>query len=455
MSKLPLEGVRIIDSTYVIAMPYACGIMTDLGAEVIKIEGIQHPDRTPAMDAQPDNNGGDDPFNRGSSFNQRNRGKRSLTLDLSQDEGREAFKELVKISDIVVENYTPRVMRRWELEYSDLKKIKPDIIMLSNTAYGHGNGPYSNYPGQATTMEGIHGLTAITGYLDDIPSKAGASYVDFVSTWNGLLAVATALRYRNKTGKGQWIDLGMYQAGCFFNSEYMLDYIANDRENRRIGNRHPSRAPQGCYPCKEEDTWCTLSVGDDQEWHALCQEIGKPELVDDPRFATLLERQQHHDALDETIAKWSVTMDKFEMMERLQSAGVPAGALFTSKDANLSPHYWNRGFLEKLTWPPERDMGTRVLMGRPWQLSKTPLSIREGVHPFGQDNRSILQGLLDYSDAHIAELEQSQVIGDRPIVARYRDSGPPPPPMPAGTPPPQRGNFEVSYDPDYKKLLGI
>ncbi len=455
MSKLPLEGVRIIDSTYVIAMPYACGIMTDLGAEVIKIEGIQHPDRTPAMDAQPDNNGGDDPFNRGSSFNQRNRGKRSLTLDLSQDEGREAFKELVKISDIVVENYTPRVMRRWELEYSDLKKIKPDIIMLSNTAYGHGNGPYSNYPGQATTMEGIHGLTAITGYLDDIPSKAGASYVDFVSTWNGLLAVATALRYRNKTGKGQWIDLGMYQAGCFFNSEYMLDYIANDRENRRIGNRHPSRAPQGCYPCKEEDTWCTLSVGDDQEWHALCQEIGKPELVDDPRFATLLERQQHHDALDETIAKWSVTMDKFEMMERLQSAGVPAGALFTSKDANLSPHYWNRGFLEKLTWPPERDMGTRVLMGRPWQLSKTPLSIREGVHPFGQDNRSILQDLLDYSDAHIAELEQSQVIGDRPIVARYRDSGPPPPPMPAGTPPPQRGNFEVSYDPDYKKLLGI
>ncbi len=454
MSKLPLEGVRIIDSTYVIAMPYACGIMTDLGAEVIKIEGIQHPDRS-GQDAQPDNNGGGDPYNRGGSFNQRNRGKRSLTLDLSQDEGRQAFKELVKISDIVVENYTPRVMRRWELEYSDLKKIKPDIIMLSNTAYGHGSGPYSNYPGQATTMEGIHGLCAITGYNGDMPSKAGASYVDFVSTWNGLLAVATALRYRNRTGKGQWIDLGMYQAGCFFNSEYMLDYIANERENRRIGNRHPSRAPQGCYPCMAEDSWCTLSVGNDQEWQALCREMGKPELVYDPRFATLLERQDHHDALDDIIAKWSVTIDKFEMMERLQSAGVPAGAMFTSKDANLSPHYWNRGFLEKLTWPPERDMGTRVLMGRPWQLSNTPLSIKEGVHPFGQDNRSVLQGLLDYSNEHISDLEHAKVIGDRPIVERYRDSGPPPPPRPAGAPPFQRGNLEVSYDPDYKKLLGI
>ena len=148
-------------------------------------------------------------------------------------------------------------------------------------------------------------------------------------------------------------------------------------------------------------------------------------------------------------------MNKFEMMERLQSAGVPAGALFTSKDTNLSPHYRTRGFLQKLTWPPERGMGTRLLMGRPWQLSKTLLSIREGVHTLGQDNRAVLQGLLDYSDERIAEMEQSQIIGDRPIVAGNRDPSPPPPPRPAGTPPPRRSNFEMSFDPDYKKLLGI
>ncbi len=454
MSKLPLEGVRILDSTYVIAMPYACGIMTDLGAEVIKVEGIQHPDRS-GEDAMPDNDGGGDPFNRGGSFNQRNRGKRSVTLDLSREEGRQTFKELVRISDIVVENYTPRVMRRWEMEYSNLKEIKPDIIMVSNTGYGHGNGPYSTYPGQATTMEGIHGLCAITGYEDDIPSKAGVSYVDFLAAWHGLFAIANALRYRNRTGKGQWIDLGMYQLGCFFTSEYILDYVGNGRTNRRIGNRHPWRAPQGCYPCSEDNTWCTLSVGDDQEWQALCREMGKPELVGDPRFATLPERQQHHDALDEIIAKWSMTVDKFEMMDRLQAVGVPAGAVFTSRDVNLSPHYWDRGFLEKVTWPPERGMGTRVLMGRPWQLSKTPLRISEGVHTLGQDNRSVLQGLLSYSDERITEMEQSEMIGDRPIVAGRRDPGPPPPPRPAGAPPPRRGPFEVSFDNDYKELLGI
>lgn len=454
MSKLPLDGVRVIDSTYVIAMPYACGILADLGAEVIKVEGIQHPDRS-GEDAQPDNDGGEDPFNRGASFNQRNRGKRSLTLDLSREEGRQAFKELVKISDIVVENYTPRVMRRWEMEYSNLKEIKPDIIMVSNTAYGHGAGPYSMYPGQATTMEGLHGHCAITGYKDDIPSKAGVSFVDFLATWHGLFAIASALRYRNRTGKGQWIDLGMYQLGCFFTSEYILDDICNGREAERIGNRHPWRAPQGCYPCKGEDTWCTLSVGNDQEWYALCREMGAPELADDPRFSTLLARQQHHGALDERIARWSMTMEKFEMMERLQSAGVPAGAVFTSRDMNLSPHYWERGFLQKVSWPPGRGMGTRVLMGRPWRLSKTPLAIREGVHTLGQDNRFVLQDLLSYSNERFTRLEQDQITGDRPTVAGRRAPGPPPPASPAGTPPPRRGGFEMEFDAPYKELLAI
>jgi len=455
MTKRPLEGIRIIDSTYVFAMPYACGIMTDLGAEVIKIEGIQHPDRS-ALGGLPDNDGGNDPWNRSATFNQLNRGKRSLTLDLSRDEGRQAFKELVKVSDIVVENYTPRVMRRWEMDYPNLRKIKPDIIMLSNTGYGHSNGPYTQYPGQATTMEGTHGLCWITGYNNDIPSKAGQSFLDFLACWGGLFAVANALHYRNRTGKGQWIDLAMYQLGCYWTGEYILDYIANGREYGRIGNRHPWRAPQGCYPCEGDDTWCTLSVGDDAEWKALCEVMGKAELAGDPRFATPLARQQNHDALDQIISQWSKTLDKYAMMERLQAAGVPAGAVFDAKDVNLSPHNWAHGFLEKVTWPPERgSMGTRALMGRPWKLSKTPLRIVEGVHTLGQDNQYALQGLIGYDDDHMAQLEQTQIIGTRPTVAGRRDNAPPPPPRPAGTPAPRTGNAEVVFDPEYKKLIGI
>ncbi len=455
MATRPLEGIRILDSTYVIAMPYACGIMTDLGAEVIKIEGIQHPDRS-GQGAMPDNDGGNDPFNRGLPLNLINRGKRSLTLDLSREEGRTAFKELVKVTDIVVENYTPRVMRRWEMDYPNLKKIKPDLIMVSNTGYGHSEGPYAQYPGQATTLEATHGHPWITGYLNDIPSKAGASYVDFLSTWSGLFAIASALRYRNRTGKGQWIDLGMYQIGCYCTGEYILDYLANERLNGRMGNRHPWRAPQGCYPCSGGDKWCTLSVGDDTEWQALCKTMGKPELVHDPRFTLPSDRSRNHDALDHIISAWSRTLDKYEMMELLQSAGVPSGAVFDTKDANLSPHYWAHGFLEKVTWPPERgSMGTRALMGRPWKLSKTPLRIVEGVHTLGQDNQYALQGLVGYDDAYMAQLEQTKIIGTRPTVAGRRDNAPPPPPRPAGTPTPRTGNAEVVFDPDYKKLIGI
>ncbi|MBI4311788.1 MAG: CoA transferase [Chloroflexi bacterium] len=454
MTKRPLDGIRIIDSTYVFAMPYACGLMTDLGAEVIKVEGIQHPDRS-AIGGMPDGEGGSDPWNRSGTFNQINRGKRSLTLDLSREDGRAAFKELVKVSDIVIENYTPRVMRRWGMDYPNLKKLKPDIIMLSNTGYGHSDGPYTQYPGQATTMEGTHGLCWITGYNNDIPSKAGQSYLDFLACWNGLFAVASALRYRNRTGKGQWIDLGMFQAACYFIGEYLLDAIANGNENGRMGNRHPWRAPQGCYPCKGDDAWCTLSVGDDEEWRALCRVMEKPELAADARFSTLVARRRNHDALDAVICGWSRTVDKHDMMERLQAAGVPSGAVFDSKDVNLSNHYWARGFLQKLTWPQERGIGTRVIMGRPWQLSKTPLRVYEGVHTLGQDNQYLLHDIAGYTDAQVAQLEKDQIIGDKPIATPRGRGALTPPPQRPGAPPPMFGGFEVAMHPDYKERLGI
>ncbi|MEE2701194.1 MAG: CoA transferase, partial [Chloroflexota bacterium] len=174
MARLPLEGIRVIESTYVFAFPYAAGLLTDLGAEVIKIEGTGHMDLTRGgafAGGYPDNNAGDDPWNRPHGYNVLNRGKKSLTLDLSKEEGRAILVDLLKVSDVFMENFTPRVMRRWELDYPNLKKIKPDIIMASNTGYGHGDGPYSSYPAQATTQEATHGHCHITGYPGDIPSK--------------------------------------------------------------------------------------------------------------------------------------------------------------------------------------------------------------------------------------------------------------------------------------------
>ena len=172
----PLDGIRVVDSTYVFALPYAGGLLADLGAEVIKVEGPGRPDVTRTggySGCFPDGDVGEDWWNRASTYNLLHRGKQSLTLDLTNPRAREIFKELVSISDVLMENYTPRVMKSWGLDYASLRKIKPDLVMVSNTGYGHGDGPYSGYPAQATTQEGTHGHCWVTGYVNGPPAKVG------------------------------------------------------------------------------------------------------------------------------------------------------------------------------------------------------------------------------------------------------------------------------------------
>ncbi len=446
---LPLEGIRILDSGYVFAVPYACGLLCDLGAEVIKIEGPQRLDITrdgPFSGVFADNEIGPDPWNRTANFNLLNRGKKSLLLDLSRPEGREVLKDLIRVSDIFMESFTPRVMRGWGLDYPRMRELNPKIIMVSNSGYGQA-GPYAEYPAQATTQEATHGLAHVTGYRGDLPSKAGQSYVDFLATWACLMGTALALRYRNRYGTGLWLDVAMYQLGCFTSSEYVLDWLANGRLGERIGNRHPSCAPQGCYPCAGDDQWCVVSVRDDDEWAALCGVIGRPDLATDVRFAANAERMKRHDEIDVIIAAWTRTVTKFEAMERLQGAGVPAGAVFDARDVNVDKHYRQRGFLETLDFPPERGIGKRLIIGRPWKLSKTPLAARGPGPALGAHNRDVLQGILGYSDERYAVLERGGIIGTRPTKPRQL----------AHLPMDERvRQGKLAYhDPDYKERLGI
>ncbi len=393
----PLEGIRVLDSTYVFALPYAGGLLADLGAEVIKVEGPGRPDvsRTGGYSGCfPDGELGDDWWNRASTYNLLHRGKRSLTLDLTKPEARKVFQELVGISDVVMENYTPRVMRNWGLDYASLRSIKPDLIMVSNTGYGHGDGPYSDYPAQATTQEGTHGHCWVTGYVNGPPSKVGASYVDFLSTWSAVFAVAAALRCRNRTGKGQWVDLAMYQSGAMFISEYIMDYMVNGRVGERMGNRHPGRAPQGCYPALGEDQWVVLSVGSDEQWAALANLMGRPDLLQDGRFSDLAGRQAHHDELDKIIAQWTGGHDRYVLMEMLQGVGIAASPVFINRDTHIDPHFKARGFLEMATFPEERGIGARPFIGRPYRFSKSDVSIQGPAPAFGQDSNDIITQLL-------------------------------------------------------------
>lgn len=450
MTKLPLAGLRVIDSSYVFAGPYATGLLGDLGAEVIKIEGPTRPDFTRGgafSGLLPDNEPKSDPWNRTSTYNLVNRGKKSLVLDLSRKEGRDVLVDLIKVSDVIIENFTPRVMRGWGLDYPNMSKINPGIIMVSNTGYGRG-GPYSSYPAQATTQEATHGLAAVTGYAGGDPSKAGQSYVDFLAAWACATSALLGLRYRNRFGRGLWADIGMYQLGCYNVSEYILDSIANHAPGARIGNRHRQFAPQGCYRCAGADAWCALSVRDDEDWVALCKVIARPELAGDPRYATEAARRENHDAIDATITQWTSTVTKIEAMERLQAAGVAAGAVLDGRDLHFDPHLKARGILEMVSFPAARDMGSRrPIIGRPWKFSAMPMSIQGPAPTFGQHNREVLQEVLGYDEARCAALERAGILADKPVKPR---------PIPDLSMEERVAMGRLAYwDADYKERLGI
>ncbi len=449
MPKPPLEGLRIVDISNIFSLPYASALLCDLGAEVIKIEGPGRLDVTRQggfLGVHADGEPGPDPWNRSGSFNLLNRGKKSLAVDLSRPEGREILQDLIRVSDVLTENFTPRVMRNWGLDYPNAKKLKPDLVMVSCSGYGR-EGPYSAYPAQATTQEATHGLAFVTGYKGDVPSRAGQSFVDFPAAWALAIGTLLGLRYRHRFGKGLWVDVAMYQLGCTVLGERILDFEANGRLPERVGNRHPWCAPQGCYPCAGEDQWCVLSVRDDEEWAALCRAMGRPELLSEQRFAANAARMDHHDEIDALIKEWTRRLSKFEVMERLQENGVPAGAVFDARDLHLDPHLSSRGFLEWVEFPPERGIGKRPIIGRPWRLSGTPLHVRGGGPALGQNNREVLEGILGYAKPRVAELEEAGIIGERPTKLR--------PLVHMDMEERARRGLIAYWDPDFKTRLGI
>lgn len=444
---LPLSGLRIIDISNVFSLPYAGGLLADLGAEVIKIEGPSRLDvsRGGAFSGvYPENDPGDEPWNNTSTYNLLNRGKKSLAIDLRKPEGRAVLRDLIKVSDVLTENFTPRVMRGWELDFPNARKLNPNLIMVSCSGYGP-EGPYARYPAQATTQEATHGLVHATGYAGDVPSKAGQSFVDFLATWALVMGTTLALRYRNRFGKGLWVDVAMYQLGTTMVADRILDWEANKRAGERIGNRHPWLAPQGCYRCAGEDEWCVVSVHDDEEWAALCRTIGRAELIG--RFPDNEARRQHHDEIDAVIAAWMAGHGKFAAMDSLQAAGVRAGAVFDARDMHLDRHSRTRGLVETLAFPEDRHVGKRMIFGRPWKLNKLPLSVRGPGPRLGEHNQAVLQDLLGYDDARYRTLQETGVIASEPVIHR---------PVMRMTMDERVHQGRLAYwDPDYKDKLGI
>ena len=410
---LPLVGMRVLDLSYVFAVPYMAGLLSDLGAEVIKIEAPHKLDQTRGRAFGPylDNDPAQDPWNRSGIFYVVNRGKRSLAMDMSTPEGQRIFKGLVAKSDIVLDNYTPRVMRKWGLHYDELKQIKPSLIMLSNTGYGS-TGPWSAFPSQGTTLEATMGITYYTGYRGDKPWKVGQSYPDFIACWAGLNGLWAAISHLRKTGEGQWIDVGMYQLGIAMMPEPFIQYQLDGTEPERIGNEHAEYVPSNLYKTQGVDQWIALTVETDAQWQALASYMKESELGADPNYASAAARRKLRDIVNNKVSLWALQQDARHLTQALQALGIAAGHICNSRDLLSDPHLIERGFYEKVRH--HEPVGERPIIGRPYRLRFRDAKIKKGGPRFGEDNTAILRDIVGMSAEQIDAARANGIISDTP-----------------------------------------
>ncbi len=405
MGRLPLEGIRVIDLTVVWAGPFGAALLGDLGAEVIKVDSTQRWDViTRGQNSTVEimrKNGGDvaedaQPWNLSANFNSVGRNKKSVTIDLTRKEGQEAFYRLAANSDVFIENNAPDVVKRFNITYDDLKQHNPELIMASLPAFG-ATGPYSFFRAYGANMEAVVGHTLLRGYTDaDATTVTSVFLADACGGATSAFAIMSALHHRRKTGRGQFIDMSQAENVMHTLSQAVMDYSMNGRVQTTMGNRHPYRAPQGCYPCTGEDHWITLSIKTDAEFEALCRVIGREDLVTDPRFADSLSRYANQDSLDEAIAAWSATQDHIAAFYALQNAGIAAGPVLRPAEIFDDPHLQARDDFQKVTHPAA---GTYVHYKTPiHHMSETPLPIRKHAAMLGEDNEYVYKQVCGYTD---------------------------------------------------------
>ncbi|MBA7623749.1 Formyl-CoA:oxalate CoA-transferase [subsurface metagenome] len=396
LEKKLLEGIKVADFTRNVSGPLTTKILSDYGAEVIKIESKTKFDSHRMATPSKDNIFG---LNRGGDFNQDNTGKLSVTLNLAHPKGVEVAKRLIGRADIVVENFAGGVMKRMGLGYAELKKVKPDIIMLSSCMQGQ-TGPHANHPGFGFHLTALSGFSHITGWNDRDPLGLGP-YTDFIAPHYNVLAILAALDYRRRTGKGQYFDVSQYENGVHFMAPLILDYVVNQRVASRMGNRSAYAAPHGAYRCRGEDRWCAIAVFTDEEWQSFGKVIGNPALTTNPKFSSLPARKKNEEELDNLVEEWTINHSPEEVMSMMQTAGVAAGVVETGEDLlEHDPQLKHRHFFWELDHP---EIGKYRARGPAFVLSKCPCELWRAPL-LGEHNEYALKEILGMSDEEIAEL---------------------------------------------------
>ena len=405
MKKRPLEGVRVADLTMMWAGPYATKLLAEMGAEVIKIESPRAWDNIRTLVDQP---GVADPWNSAFYFNEYNRDKKSVILDLADARGHDAFLRLVAGCDVVVENYRADVLDKLGLGYDVLRGVRPDVILVSMAAFGK-TGADRDLVGFGPVIEMMSGLVSLTGYDGgEEPFKTGISYGDPLGGLQAAAAVAMALLRRHRTGKGTYIDLAQREGAAVMAGEAFVRASLGEAQPPHLGNRSERWAPQGAYQCLGEQQWIVIAVTSDEEWRAACGVVGRPDLAG----LSQDERRRDHDELDRVLVAWAREQDPQDAMEALQAAGVPAGRVLDTSDVHDDLQLIRRGFWVYLPHPQmhrykQANVSWRLVDCNPQLARHSPL--------FGEHTREVLTTLAGLTDAEVDALYSAGVSADEPL----------------------------------------
>ena len=389
---LPLSGVRVLDLSRAWAGPYGTRYLADFGADVIKVETGKYPDGR-----QPGDPG----------YGEVNRNKRTVTLNFQTPEGQDLLRRLVAESDVVVENFSPRVMAKYDLDYGHLQQVRSDLIMVSLPGYGR-QGPHGSFVSFGGPLMAYTGMSYLWGHADSPPNaRVKVAQPDYIVAATQTLAVMAALHHREATGKGQHIEIAQVEATVAAMEGVYLDYFANGRVAEPMGNRDPNAVPQGCYPCIGHEAWCVISCETDAQWRALATMIGGETLANDAGLATRELRWQRHDELDDMIGKWTRDWTPYQLMRDLQAAGVPSGAMQTAEDLWRDVHLRARDYPVMMT---HHDLGRLEHPGMSIRLHATPGRIQRPVGPSGEANEEVFGGLLGLPGPELERLSAAGVI---------------------------------------------
>ncbi|MBB85511.1 MAG: CoA transferase [Deltaproteobacteria bacterium] len=403
---LPLKGIRVIDTTAWWAGPSACQMLANLGADVIKVEAIQRPDGMRMMGGLFIAEG--DWWERSAITLAANTNKRGLTLNLSDPKGLEICKKLIEEADVFIENFSPRVVENFGLDWENIHKINPKCIVVRMPAFGL-SGPWRDNVGFAQTMEQISGLAWITGHADDQP-RIQRGPCDPLAGMHAAFATQVALAEREKTGQGHLLECTMVEGALNAASELAIEWSAYGVELSRDGNRGPQGAPQNVYACAGEENWLALVVRNDAQWTALKGLLGNPAWAEDEDLATHAGRRRKHGVIDDALGSWLAGQDLNETIAALHARGIPAGPVWDSRKQSEHPQFIARGFMEDVDHPI---VGTHPVVRPPFKFATVDRWNRTPAPTMGQHNEEVLRE-MGLSPEEIAQLEADEVIGTKP-----------------------------------------